>query len=189
MKNNFKDLKIAILPMAFLLNSFPTTIIAQTYQGSPLADQTGVVHQRQWKMDRRHDAMTQLNLMLRKQIGFDRAKAINLAQQLKASSADSLIHDFRPESVNSYDTNLNNNFLSNQATFQANATALEQTTQTLINELKKVPTKEQGAIFLPKHMNPFDTFGKDTVAVSPSVWGAYQAVAIVCDNCHQAFRR
>jgi len=67
--------------------------------------------------------------------------------------------------------------------------ALYQAATALVKELEKQPTIEEGAVLLPKSLNPFVSAYKEKVAVSPKIWDKFNSLSAICNSCHQSFRR
>lgn len=175
--------------------NFKTNMNSNTSHGMyfypylPYSERFKMVSKRQWEMARSQDAMTALTLMLNGKVGFDRKKALGFAQQIEVTSSQRLIPNFHPETINNFDSKTLPSISINQRIFNDKAIALNTAAKALIEELKKTPSIEEGAILLAKDTNPFTQLGKDKIAVSPQVWPKYQELAEACNACHINFRQ
>lgn len=150
-------------------------------------DRSKLVRQRQDRMDRHYDAMTELGELLYGKYGFDRAEAIQLARKIELTSGAALTKNFHPGAIRQSDSRTTPAYWGNEKTFRAYAKALQAAAADLAVELQKQPTAEEGAVFLPKSSMSYGD-QEETTPVSPAIWDKYNTLSNACEICHTNFR-
>ena len=151
----------------------------------PMYDRSTLVRRRQEQMGNNADAMGEIRELLYGRYGFDRGEAIKLAKKIELTSGQALTRNFHPGAVRDMNSHTTPTYWGNEETFKANAVALQQAARELAQELEKIPTAEEGAVFLNKRWAAGED---DRAAVSASVWDKYNNLSNTCNSCHHSFR-
>lgn len=158
------------------------------YPSLPYFERTKLVDRRQQRMEYKGSAVNKLSEMLYGSSDFDRATAIKLARGIESIAGPALVDFFHPGAVVDRRSRTTFSLWGNQEGFKAYAAALQNTAKELAEELQKQPTKEEGGIFLPKPVEPYEPPSEETIPVSAEIWPKFNAMMQVCYACHRGFR-
>ena len=142
---------------------------------------------RQRQMNRHSDAMDELGDMIYGRYRFEREEALELARQIEAGAGAALMRNFHPGAIATDGSHTTPAFWGNEATFKANADALQAAAKTLADELEKgLETAE--AADESADAGRYDRRWRDEEPVPPEVRKKFNQVANACRACHATFR-
>jgi len=153
-------------------------------------DRNQMRERRQVQMSDHDDSMDSLADMLFGKFRFDREEAIELAQEIEASSGQDLLRNFHPGAVATHDSRTAPALWGNEKAFKSYANAMRLAAVALAEELKKRPKAEEGALY-PRRSRGFEyrrSFGNDADPIAPTVFEKFNKLSSTCQTCHSYFR-
>lgn len=142
---------------------------------------------RQRQMNRHSDAMDELGDMIYGRYRFERVEALELARQIEAGAGNALMRNFHPGAIATDGSHTTPAFWGNEATFKANAEALQAAAKTLADELEKgLQTAEETDEAAQE--GRYQRRWRDEEPVPPEVRKKFNQVANACRACHATFR-
>lgn len=142
---------------------------------------------RQRQMDRHSDAMDELGDMIYGRYRFEREEALALARQIEAGAGAALMRNFHPGAIATDGSHTTPAFWGNEATFKANADALQAAARALADELEKglVAAEE---VDEAAQESRYNRRWRDEEPVPSEVRKKFNQVANACRACHATFR-
>lgn len=138
-------------------------------------------------MNRHSDAMDELGDMIYGRYRFERVEALELARQIEAGAGNALMRNFHPGAIATDGSHTTPAFWGNEATFKANAEALQAAAKTLADELEKgLQTAEETDEAAQE--GRYQRRWRDEEPVPPEVRKKFNQVANACRACHATFR-
>jgi cytochrome c556 len=142
---------------------------------------------RQRQMGRHSDAMDELGDMIYGRYRFERAEALELARQIEAGAGNALMRNFHPGAIATDGSHTTPAFWGNEATFKANADALQAAARALADELEKgLETAQE--VDESAQTSRYNRRWRDDEPVPPEVRKKFNQVSNACRACHATFR-
>lgn len=161
---------------------------AYFYPSLPYFERLRMIERRQERMKYKRDAVDTLGEMLYGSADFDRATAIKLSRGIESIAGTTLVDNFHPGAIASNRSRATVAIWGNQEAFKSYAFALQGAARELAEEFEKQPTKEEGAVSMPKPVERGELPSEETVAVSAGVWNKFNTMVQMCYACHREFR-